>query len=113
MEAFKAGWRRYAAILRAEFPAARIVFTANAGTASDIGIPAMWPGDDVVDVYGVDLYTGWVPLDSRADWDAHLMDTERGDSPRGIGAHQRVRGGARGAVGVPGVGITGRRPVRQ
>ena len=97
VDAFKAGWRRYAAILRVEFPAARIVFTANAGTASDIGIPAMWPGDDVVDVYGVDVYTGWVPLDSRADWDAHLMDIERGDSPRGIGAHQ----GFAAAHGVP------------
>jgi len=87
-EAFKAAWRRYAAIIRAEFPAARIVFTANAGTASDIGIPAMWPGDDVVDVYGVDLYTGWAPLDSRADWEAHFLDAELGDSPRGLGAHQ-------------------------
>ncbi len=112
VDAFQAGWRRYAAILRAEFPAARIVFTANAGTASDIGIPAMWPGDDVVDVYGVDLYTGWVPLDSRADWDAHLMDTERGDSPRGNRRPPGVRGSARQTVGVPGVGITGRRPVR-
>ncbi|MFZ0159841.1 MAG: glycosyl hydrolase, partial [Kineosporiaceae bacterium] len=88
LEAFRAGWRRYAAIIRAEFPAARLVFTANAGTASDIGIPAMWPGDDVVDVYGVDLYTGWAPLDSRADWEDHFLDTELGDSPRGLGAHQ-------------------------
>jgi Glycosyl hydrolase family 26 len=83
---FKTAWVRFAGIVRAEFPAAKIVFGANNGTNGDIGVPAMWPGDAYVDVVGVDFYDMWPNLPDQATWDSEYMGTDHGDSPRGIGA---------------------------
>jgi len=83
---FKTAWARFAGIVRAEFPAAKIVFGASNGTNGDIGVPAMWPGDQYVDVVGVDFYDMWPNLPDQAAWDAEFMGTDHGDSPRGIGA---------------------------
>lgn len=83
---FKKGWVRFVGIVRAKFPQAKIVFGANNGTNSDIGIPAMWPGDAYVDVVGVDHYDMWPNIPDQKTWDAEYMATDHGTSPRGIGA---------------------------
>jgi len=85
VEDFKTAWRLFHDVLKQEFPEAKLVFCANSGNHADIGVPAMWPGDDVVDVVGVDFYAGWQPSDPNG-WQQHLNDTEPGNSPRGIGA---------------------------
>jgi hypothetical protein len=83
---FKTAWIRFAGLVRATFPAAKIVFGASNGSHSDIGVPAMWPGDACVDVVGVDFYDMWPNLPDKATWDARYMATDRGDSPVGLGA---------------------------
>jgi hypothetical protein len=83
---FKAAWVRFAGLVRTNFPKAKIVFGANCGSNSDIGVPAMWPGDDYVDVVGVDFYDMWPNLPDQATWDARYMARDHGDSPLGIGA---------------------------
>jgi hypothetical protein len=84
--AFKQAWRLYVGIIEREFPAARVVFSPNNGTHSDIGIPQMWPGDDVVDVIGIDFYDGWPAFNDRATWNREYGVVEKGDSPKGLGA---------------------------
>jgi hypothetical protein len=82
---FKTAWRLFHDVLKKEFPQAQLVFCANSDSHADIGVPTMWPGDDVVDVVGTDFYAGWQPSDP-AGWQQHLGDTEPGQSPRGLGS---------------------------
>ena len=62
---YQAAFARYAAILRAAMPHVVIVWSPNDGTHQDYPVVDMYPGDDVVDVIGVDSYD-W----TRPDWDA-------------------------------------------
>jgi hypothetical protein len=43
-----------------------------------------YPGDDVVDVVGVDFYSHWPAYPDQAAWDADYMRTQNG-GPRGLG----------------------------
>ena len=83
---FKKGWIRFVGIARAKFPKIKIVFCANYGTNSDIGVPQMWPGDAYVDVVGVDHYDMWPNIPDQTTWNAEFTKTEKGGSPRGLGA---------------------------
>lgn len=84
---FKEAWRRFVDIARTELPSVKIVFGANNGTSGgNASIPDIWPGDDVVDVVGVDFYDMWPSYTDEAIWTSQYMATDAGNSPRGIGA---------------------------
>jgi acetyl esterase/lipase len=83
---FKKAWRMFHDLLKKEFPAAQLVFCANSASHNGVGIDQIWPGDDLVDVVGVDFYDGWPRFDDQATWDQHYNDHELGNSPVGIGA---------------------------
>lgn len=87
VDSFKKAWRRFVAIARAEMPSVKIVFGANSGTSGgNASVPEIYPGDDVVDVVGVDFYDMWPSFTDEATWTKQYMATEAGGSPRGIGA---------------------------
>lgn len=82
---FRRSWKIFHDVLASEFPQAELVFCANTGGRSNIGIEQMWPGDDIVDVVAVDVHTGWEPTNATA-WQQQLDDTASDGSPRGLGA---------------------------
>jgi hypothetical protein len=45
-----------------------------------------YPGDQYVDVVGVDFYDHYPPYPDQAAWDANYGNTENGGSPTGMGA---------------------------
>ena len=87
LEAFHAAWRLYRGILAQEFPAAKLVFSPSNGSHNGVPVEQLWPGDDVVDVVGVDFYDGWPDVTSPSDWDANL-NTMQGSDPYGVGSWQ-------------------------
>lgn len=86
--AYKQAYRLYASIIRKEFPEARITWSPNGGNHADISIDAMWPGNDVVDVIGPDIYDGWPTVDSPAAWRKVAAMWTGPNSPRGLAAWQ-------------------------
>jgi hypothetical protein len=89
VEAFKTSWRMYHDILKRVFPQALLVFGANADTSEgNASVTDIWPGDDVVDVVGVDFYDGWPRFGDDSTWEQHLDDAAPDGSPRGIRAWQ-------------------------
>jgi hypothetical protein len=82
---FRTAWGRFAEIVRSGMPSAKIVFGANNGTGSDLGVPEMWPGDEYVDVVGVDISDSWPTIPDEATWTAQYMRTDPGSSPHGLG----------------------------
>ena len=84
-------FRHEALAIKSTAPRARIDWNMNfdTKTPSQTHNPAdLYPGDDVVDVIGVDQYDNWPALISDADWDAHYMDSMWGPTggPKGLGA---------------------------
>jgi Glycosyl hydrolase family 26 len=81
---FKKAWRLFAGLLRRDFPQAKLVFSPNDGSSSDISLDQIWPGDDVVDVVGPDSYDGYPNKTSQGVWDDWFTSTRNG--PLGLGA---------------------------
>jgi hypothetical protein len=84
---FKKAWRLFAAMLRREYPQAKLVFSPNDGSSSDVPLDEIWPGNDVVDVVGPDSYDGYPNKTSEAVWDDWFNSTRNG--PLGLGAWRR------------------------
>ena len=85
---FKTAWKLYHDLLKQEYPAAKLVFSPNSGSSTNVPISEMYPGDDLVDVIGVDFYDGWPSVTDAAGWAANL-DTMQGANPYGVGAWQK------------------------
>jgi beta-mannanase len=83
-----AGWRacfrREAQALRAVAPQVQIDWSMNKDGA--VAAADLYPGDDVVDVIGVDYYNTTPPVGTQQQWDREYTRTQYGDSPVGIGA---------------------------
>jgi hypothetical protein len=88
LAAYKAGYRLYASIVRKEFPEARLTWSPNGGNHTDVSIEQMYPGDDVVDVIGPDIYDGWPEVTSAALWKQSSTMWSTPQSPRGLAAWQ-------------------------
>jgi hypothetical protein len=83
-----AGWkvcfRREVQALRSVAPGVQIDWNMNKdGSTNAVDI---YPGDDVVDVIGVDYYSMYPALNSRANWDRMYLKTGINKTPIGIGA---------------------------
>lgn len=85
---FKASWARWAGLVRQHFPGARIVWCPNAGSSYDYDIRTLYPGDDVVDVVGVDQYNFWPWANTTQELKAKWEATERG-GPKGPESFRR------------------------
>jgi hypothetical protein len=66
-------WRHIVGTAKKIAPALRWDWTVNAGAGQSLrDARAAWPGDDYVDVVGVDSYDVWPGVTSEATWEAHL-----------------------------------------
>lgn len=85
---FRSAFCDYYGILHEENPEKdlEVVFGLNADPANGMAIEDYYPGDECVDVMGVDKYDAWPSLDNEEEWDAWWDDTKNG-SPLGLGAH--------------------------
>ncbi|GAA4991283.1 glycosyl hydrolase [Kineococcus glutinatus] len=85
---FIAAWKRYRAIQKSVFPAAKLVFCPN---RESIGNGIDWrktfPGAGQVDVMGVDYYNQWPYAATVADFTAQAKQTDGYGAPKGIAAH--------------------------
>lgn len=113
-EDFKAGWRRYYRIIQEEVKAkgrdVRVVFCLNKDPKTKIPVDVFYPGDEYVDMMGVDFYDAYPTYPDQEAWDREWMKTKAG-SPLGLGAHlafAREHGKSLG-IGEWGVSNHGRR----
>ncbi len=83
---YKACFRREVAALRSTAPNVKLDWNMNKdshmGSAS---IASAYPGDDVVDIVGVDFYDNYPAYPDKAAWDADYNATQNG-GPLGIGS---------------------------
>ncbi|WP_168582982.1 glycoside hydrolase family 26 protein [Gephyromycinifex aptenodytis] len=71
VEQFKQAFRHAAQSLRKGGPELRIVFNVNEGKGNSLPDATMaYPGDDVVDIIGIDAYD-WNPPYNEATWQKH------------------------------------------
>ena len=71
VEQYKAAFRRAATALRRGGPGLRIVFNPNEGRGASLPDAHLaYPGDDVVDVIGIDAYD-WYPAYDAGGWEEH------------------------------------------
>jgi Glycosyl hydrolase family 26 len=82
---YKACFRRQVAAIRSTDPRARIDWNMNKDSHMDVSVVQAYPGDDVVDIVGVDFYDMWPAYAGLAAWTADYMSTQKG-GPRGLGA---------------------------
>lgn len=83
--AFVATWQRIAAILRSENPTILTEWCNIKKGAQKTSIMDYYPGDEYVDVFGVNYYDGYPPLETQAVWDKQYYAEYKG-GPWGIGA---------------------------
>jgi hypothetical protein len=89
LEAYKKGYRLYASIIRKEFPQARLTWSPNGGNHTDVSIDAQWPGDDVVDVIGPDIYDFDPDPTTAETWRREANAWLTPQSPAGLAAWQK------------------------
>jgi len=82
---YKACFRRQVAAIRSTNPRVRIDWNMNKDSHMDMSVAQAYPGDDVVDIVGVDFYDMWPSYPDRAAWNVDYMSTQKG-GPRGLGA---------------------------
>lgn len=80
-------FRRIVQVMRAVSPGFVIDWTMRKSTAGFGSRPVTdaWPGDDVVDIVGVNYYDGWPAYDTPRAWSRDLTSLENG-GPRGLQA---------------------------
>lgn len=85
---WKSCWDHEVDALRSTDPQAEIVWNPNNQTSYDMLGKAMsyYPGDNYVDIVGVDYYDQWAPMNTQQAWDAKYNVTESDGMPEGIGA---------------------------
>ncbi|MBL8158959.1 glycosidase [Candidatus Saccharibacteria bacterium] len=85
VENYKACFRRQVAAIRSTAPGVRIDWNMNKESKMARSVAEAYPGDDVVDIIGVDFYDNWPAYPDKAAWDADFMSQQNG-GPRGLGA---------------------------
>jgi hypothetical protein len=101
--AFKATWRRIAAILRRHNPTVATEWSNIKKGAQSGSILDLYPGDDVVDIVGVNYYDAWPALNTQAIGTASITPTTEEvhtasalglSSPRAVANASPARNGA-------------------
>lgn len=85
IENYKSCFRREVQAIRSTAPNVRIDWNMNKDSHMDQSVALAYPGDDVVDVVGVDFYDNWPAYQDKTAWDADYMSTQNG-GPRGMGS---------------------------
>jgi hypothetical protein len=82
---YRACFRRQVAAIRSTNPQVRIDWNMNKDSHMDVSVAEAYPGDDVVDIVGVDFYDMSPAYPDRLRWYLDYRRTQRG-GPRGLGA---------------------------
>jgi hypothetical protein len=85
VSAYKECFRRQVAAIRSTDPKVRIDWNMNKDSHISVSVSDAYPGNDVVDIVGVDFYDMWPAYPDRTSWKADLLRTQKG-GPRGLGA---------------------------
>jgi len=88
LASYKTAYRLYASIVRKEFPEARLTWSPNGGNHADATADQMYPGDDVVDVIGPDIYDGYPEATTAAAFNEASAMWSDSATPRGLAAWQ-------------------------
>lgn len=83
--AFKATWQRIASILRRYNPSVLTEWSNIKKGAQPGSILNYYPGDQYVDIVGVNYYDGWPALTTQSAWNSQYNAEYKG-GPYGIGA---------------------------
>jgi hypothetical protein len=89
LAAYKKGYRLYASIVRREFPEARLTWSPNGGNHTDVSIDDLWPGDDVVDVIGPDIYDFDQDATTASSWAGESTAWQSPHTPSGLEAWRK------------------------
>ncbi|MGD9868503.1 MAG: hypothetical protein AB7I59_12570 [Geminicoccaceae bacterium] len=84
-EAFKATWQRIAGILRRYNPGVQTEWSNIKKGAQPGSILNYYPGDQYVDIVGVNYYDGWPALSTQSAWNSQY-DADYKGGPYGLGA---------------------------
>ncbi len=88
VEGYKECFRREVAALRSTAPRVVIDWNMNKESKMSRSVADAYPGDDVVDIVGVDFYDMYPAYPDRAAWDADYDRLDKG-GPRGLGTWLR------------------------
>ena len=83
--AFKATWQRIASILRRYNPGVQTEWSNIKKGAQPARLLDYYPGDQYVDIVGVNYYDGWPALSTQSAWDSQYNASYKG-GPYGLGA---------------------------
>jgi hypothetical protein len=82
---YKACFRHEVAAIQSTNPRVRIDWNMNKDSHMDVSVVQAYPGDDVVDIVGVDFYDMWPAYPDQTAWNTDYLRTQNG-GPRGLGA---------------------------
>ena len=85
VEAYKACFVKEAQAITSAAPNVQIEWNMNKDSHMSRSVADAYPGNNVVDVVGVDFYDMWPAYPDKAAWDEDYMATQNG-GPRGIGS---------------------------
>jgi beta-mannanase len=88
VEGYKACFRRQVAALRSTAPQVVIDWNMTKDSKTSTSVADAYPGDDVVDIVGVDFYNMYPAYPDQAAWDADYDQLYNG-GPRGLGTWLR------------------------
>jgi hypothetical protein len=100
---WKACFRREVQALRSVAPGAQVDWNMN--KEGNTNAVDLYPGDDVVDVIGVDYYSMYPALNSQAAWNRMYLKTGSNKTPIGIGAWLAFAKGHGKKLSVPEWGV--------
>lgn len=109
---YKACFRRWVSILRS-VPGQRFTIDWNMGQKGTFPyhVDQMYPGNDVVNVIGVQNYDRCAPVRTEADWNKKINATSKAGSPNGIGSWLKYAKGKGKRLSLPEWGIGGPRDI--
>jgi hypothetical protein len=83
---YKACFRKEVAAIKSTAPNVLIDWNMNKDShlGGTLSVADAYPGDDMVDIVGVDFYDNWPAYPNQAAWDADYNVTQNG-GPRGLG----------------------------
>ncbi|OJH40332.1 hypothetical protein BON30_14960 [Cystobacter ferrugineus] len=85
---FITAWKRYRALQKEIFPAAKLVFNVNReSVSSGIDWRKTFPGAAYVDVMGVDYYNQYPYVATVTDWNSAIQQTDGYGAPKGLAKH--------------------------
>lgn len=112
-ESFKKAFARFYNMVQTDLVAkgrdAKVVWSPNSDEHNGVNTKDSWPGDQYVDVVGVDYYD-WDRATDQAKWDEVFNKTGKSGGPAGIGAWQAFAKSHGKPIAFPEWGTTGDGP---